>query len=151
MRCIRYATLGLILATASTGAAAADGLVRSASPHSVEETAERFVSQAKKQGLKIFEQVDHAAGAASVGKELRPTRLVIFGNPKGGTPLMQCAQSVGIDLPMKALVWEDADGQVWLAYNDPGYLAERHGIEDCGPLPKIEKLLARLAQKTVAE
>lgn len=151
MRRISEAVLGLVLLLAVGMAHAAEGLVRTASPHSVEETTQRFVEQAKQRGLNIFKQVDHAEGAASVDKDLRPTKLVIFGNPKGGTPLMQCSQSMGIDLPMKALVWEDADGQVWLAYNEVDYLAERHGIEDCPPLAKIEKLLAGLAKATVAE
>jgi len=75
--------------------------------------------------------VDHAAGAKKIGKDLRPTELLVFGNPQGGTPLMECAQSAGIDLPLKALAWQDASGQVWLGYNDPQFLAARHGASDC--------------------
>lgn len=148
---MNHLVMALGLALMTTTAFAAQGLVRLASPHSVEQTTERFVDQARQRGLTIFKRVDHAAGAASVGKDLRPTRVVIFGNPKAGTPLMQCAQSMGIDLPMKALVWEAADGQVWVGYNDLDHLAARHGIEDCAPLPKIKRLLAALTEATVAE
>ena len=80
----------------------------------------------------IFARIDHAAGAQKIGKTLRPTELLIFGNPQGGTPLMECAQSAGIDLPLKALAWEDAAGQVWLGYNDPHYLVARHDATTCG-------------------
>jgi len=145
----RFALALALLLVAGT-ATAAKGLVRLASPYPLAKTAERFVAQANERGLTIFNRIDHAAGAADVDMELRPTRVVIFGNPKGGTPLMQCAQTAGIDLPMKALVWEDAEGQVWLGYNDPAYLAERHGMSDCPPLAKVEKILARVAQDTVA-
>ena len=89
---------------------AVDGLVMVKSPYDVNETLDRFEAQAKQRGLKVFARIDHAAGAASVGKALRPTTVLIFGNPQGGTPLMECAQSVGIDLPLKALAWQDARG-----------------------------------------
>jgi uncharacterized protein (DUF302 family) len=142
------AVSGVVVAPA---AMAADGLVKRASPYSVEATAERFVEKAKLQKLNIFKQVDHAAGAASVDMDLRPTHVIIFGNPKGGTPLMQCSQTMGIDLPMKALVWKDAEGQVWFGYNDPEYLAERHGASDCKPVAKIGQLLNNLSAEVVAE
>jgi uncharacterized protein (DUF302 family) len=148
---MRRLALATVLVLMAGSASAADGLVRLASPYSVAETAERFVNKAKKRGLTIFKRVDHRAGAASVDMDLRPTRVVIFGNPKGGTPLMQCAQTVGIDLPMKALIWEDGSGQAWLGYNDPAYLAKRHELSDCPALAKVEKLLAELARDTVAE
>ena len=77
--------------------------------------------------MTIFARIDHAAGAAKVGKKQRSTEVLIFGNPQGGTPFMECNQTVGIDLPLKALVWEDASGQVWLGYNDPAFLVQRHG------------------------
>ena len=96
------------------------------SPHSVKETIDRFEAAAKARGLNVFLRVDHAAGAKTIGKALRPTELLVFGNPQGGTPLMECAQSVGIDLPLKALAWQDASGQVWLGYNDPQFIANRH-------------------------
>ena len=131
--------------------ASADGLVSTQSPYSVAETVERFEKRAQDKGLKIFAVVEHAQGAAEVDMTLRPTTVVIFGNPKGGTPFMQCAQTVGIDLPLKALVWEDAAGQTWMGYNDPAYIAKRHGVPDCKPVQPISKALAGLTQATVAE
>lgn len=104
------------------------GLVTLASPHSVKETIDRLEAEAKEKGLTIFARIDHAGGAHAAGLSLRPTELLIFGNAKGGTPLMQAAQTIGIDLPLKALAWEDATGKVWLSYNDPAWLADRHGI-----------------------
>ena len=93
----------------------------------------------------MFARIDHAAGAQKVGKTLRPTELLIFGNPQGGTPLMECAQSAGIDLPLKALVWEDAQGQSWLGYNDPAWLAQRHGAASCPVVENLKKALSGLA------
>ncbi len=107
------------------------GLIAQPSPYSVEETADRLEAVIVENGLNIIARVDHQAGAASVELELRPTQVLIFGNPMAGTPLMQCSQSIAIDLPQKALVWEDRVGQVWLGYNDPQYLADRHGLADC--------------------
>lgn len=107
---------------------AADGLVTIMSSFGPEETMKRLEAEVKAKGLTVFAHVDHAAGAATVGLPLRPTDLLIFGNAKGGTPLMQQAQTIGIDLPLKALVWQDEAGATWLSYNDPAYLAERHGI-----------------------
>jgi uncharacterized protein (DUF302 family) len=105
-----------------------NGLITIASDFSVAETIDRVAEQATAHGLTIFARVDHAAGAAKIGMELRPTQLLIFGNPNGGTPLMQDQQTAGIDLPIKALAWEDADGRIWLGYNDPAWIAERHGL-----------------------
>ena len=93
---------------------AADGLVSVKSPHGVADTIDRFETAVKARGLNVFLRVDHAAGAKKIGKDLRPTELLVFGNPQGGTPLMECAQSAGIDLPLKALAWQDASGQVLL-------------------------------------
>jgi uncharacterized protein (DUF302 family) len=125
---------------------AADGLVaiRSAAPPKA--TLDKFEAIAKERGLIIFTRVDHAAGAARIGKTLRPTELLIFGNPQGGTPLMECAQTAGIDLPLKALAWEDAQGQSWIGYNDPAFLAKRHEAAAC---PVVENL--RAALKGLAE
>jgi len=106
----------------------ADGLVTRASQNSARETIDRLEAAVKAKGLTVFARIDHAGGAAAVGLPLRPTELLIFGNANGGTPLMQAAQSIGIDLPLKALAWEDAAGKTWLSYNDPAWLAERHGI-----------------------
>jgi uncharacterized protein (DUF302 family) len=101
------------------------------SAHSVKDTANRLEKALTNKGMTVFIRIDHAAGAKKVGLALPPTELVIFGNPKVGTPLMQCSRSVAIDLPQKALIWEDDQGQVWLTYNDPAYLAARHAITGC--------------------
>ena len=107
---------------------AADGLVTIKSAFGPEETMNRLEAQVKARGLTVFGHVDHAAGAAAVNLPLRPTDLLIFGNARGGTPLMQQAQTIGIDLPLKALVWQDESGATWLSYNDPAFLAHRHGL-----------------------
>jgi uncharacterized protein (DUF302 family) len=140
------------LAFALTGslAGAADGLVALKSPYPGRQTMDRFEAAAKARGLAVFARIDHAAGAAKVGKTLRATELLIFGNPQGGTPFMECAQTVGIDLPLKALVWEDAAGQVWLGYNDPLFLARRHGVEQCPAAQGLSKAVAGLAAEVVA-
>lgn len=139
----------LALCWTITAAHAADGLVQIKSPYPVRETISRLEGIAKERGLNIFARVDHAAGAAKIGKTLRPTELLVFGNPQGGTPLMECGQSAGIDLPLKALAWEDAAGQVWLGYNDPAYLARRHGITQCPAVEMMTKALAGLASAAV--
>src|ERR1700680_564693 len=105
-----------------------DGLITLATPYPARDTVERLLGALATRTMTVFARIDHAAGAASAGLALRPTEVVIFGNPKGGTALMQDRQSAGIDLPLKALVWEDADGQVWLGYNDPAWIAQRHGL-----------------------
>jgi uncharacterized protein (DUF302 family) len=106
----------------------ADGLTTIPSSFAAKDTMDRLEAAVKAKGLTVFARVDHAAGAAAVGLPLRPTELLIFGNARGGTPLMQADQAVGIDLPLKALVYEDANGKVWLAYNNPAWLAQRHGL-----------------------
>ena len=105
-----------------------NGLITVASSFSVRETVERLVSFATSHGLTVFARIDHADGAAKAGLPLRPTELVIFGHAKGGTPLMADRQTAGIDLPLKALAWEDADGKVWLTCNDAAWIAQRHGL-----------------------
>jgi uncharacterized protein (DUF302 family) len=107
-----------------------NGLIHTASPHSVVETLQRLEAILKSKGLMIFSRVDHSGEAAKVGMEMHPTQLLIFGSPKGGTPVMLAAPSVAIDLPLKALVWEDDKGKVWVTQNSPEYLKERHGIPD---------------------
>jgi uncharacterized protein (DUF302 family) len=109
-------------------AMAADGLITVASSFGAKETMDRLEAEVKAKGLTVFARIDHAAGAIEVGLPLRPTEVLIFGNAKGGTPLMQANQAIGIDLPLKALVFEDAAGKVWLSYNDPRWLAQRHGL-----------------------
>jgi uncharacterized protein (DUF302 family) len=106
----------------------ADGLSSVASSFGAKETMDRLEAAVKAKGLTVFARVDHAAGAAEVGLPLRPTELLIFGNARGGTPLMQANQVVGIDLPLRALVYQDAAGKVWLAYNNPDWIARRHGL-----------------------
>lgn len=143
-------SIGALLFSASSAALAAEGLVAMQSPYSATETMNRFEETAKQRGLNVFARIDHAAGAAKVGKTLRPTELLIFGNPAGGTPFIECAQSVGIDLPLKALVWEDAGGRVWLGYNDPAYLAQRHGVPQCSAAGALSKAVAGLAEATLS-
>ena len=109
---------------------AGNGLISIESRFGVAETVDRLVETVTSAGLRVFARIDHAAGAHEVGAALRPTELLIFGHPKGGTPLMQDRQLAGIDLPIKALAWEDEQGKVWLSYNDAHWLAERHGLGD---------------------
>ena len=120
----------LIIAPAQAAPPIADGLIIKPSQHSVGKTLDRLTDILKKKGITVFARVDHKAGGKKVGKTLRDTQVLIFGNPKLGTPLMQSARTIGIDLPMKALAWKDEDGKVWIAYNDPAYLALRHNIRD---------------------
>src|SRR6516165_4001468 len=108
-------------------AMAADGLTTIRSHNAPKDTMDRLEADVKAKGLTVFARVDHAAGAKAVGLALRPTEVLIFGNAKSGTPLMQAMQTIGIDLPLKALVWLDASGSTWLSYNDPSWLAKRHG------------------------
>jgi uncharacterized protein (DUF302 family) len=143
-------TLVLVLLGPLLAAQAADGLVAVKSPHTAQDTMDRLEAGVKQRGLNVFARIDHAAGAAKVGKTLRPTELLIFGNPQGGTPLMECAQSAGIDLPLKALVWQDEAAQVWLGYNDPAFLAQRHGAAACPVVENLRKALSGLAEATVA-
>jgi uncharacterized protein (DUF302 family) len=138
--------LAFALAATATLSFAAEGLVEVKSPHNAKTTMDKFETLAKERGLNIFARIDHAAGAQKVGKTLRPTEVLIFGNPQGGTPLMECAQSAGIDLPLKALVWEDAQGQAWLGYNDPVWLAKRHEAASCPAAENLKKALSALAE-----
>lgn len=149
MRMVRLGLVGVLLAVASN-AWGVDGLVAIKSPHSPKDTMDHLEALLKQKGLTIFARIDHAVGAARVGQTLRPTEVLIFGNPQGGTPFMQCAQTVGIDLPLKALVWQDASGQVWLGYNDPSFLAQRHGAVPCPVTEDLQKALAGFAQGAVA-
>lgn len=129
----------------------AEGLIVVKSSHSVKETIDRLETVVKGKGMTIFARIDHTAGAAKVGKTLRPTILLIFGNPQGGTPFMECSQSVGIDLPLKALAWQDADGGVWLGYNDPAFIAQRHGVPNCPVVQNMKNALAGFAQQALAK
>ena len=107
-----------------------DGLVTLPSPHSAAETAERMKALLAKKGIQLFAHIDHAAEAKKVGLLLRPTQVLIFGNPQAGTPLMQSRQTIGLDLPLRALIWEDEVGKVWLSYHPPSYLAQFHHVLD---------------------
>jgi uncharacterized protein (DUF302 family) len=126
---------------------AIDGLVSIPSAFGPKETMDRLESEVKAKGLTVFARVDHAAGAQVVGLKLRPTELLIFGNAKGGTPLMAADQRTGIDLPLKALVYQDDDGQVQLAYIDPAWLARRYGLGAAvaANVEALSKALASLA------
>jgi len=108
----------------------ADGLITIPSSFGPEETMKRLEAEVRAKGMTVFVRIDHAAGAAEAGLPLRPTDLLIFGAAKGGTPLMQAARTIGIDLPLKALVWQDEEGKTFLSYNDPAYLTRRHGLGD---------------------
>jgi uncharacterized protein (DUF302 family) len=129
----------------------ATGLVTIRSQVSVSETIDRFVAGATRRGLTVFARIDHADGAAKAGLQLRPTELVIFGHPRGGTPLMVDRQTAGIDLPVKALAWEDAEGKVWLTYNDARWLADRHGLgpQSATAVEAIAAGLSSLAEEAV--
>jgi uncharacterized protein (DUF302 family) len=109
-------------------AMAADGLTTIPSSYGPKDTMNRLEAAVKAKGMTIFARIDHAAGASAVGLSLRPTEVLIFGNAKAGTPLMQSVQTIGLDLPLKALVWQDVSGKTWLSYNDPGWLAKQHGL-----------------------
>jgi uncharacterized protein (DUF302 family) len=104
------------------------GLTTIKSSHAPRETMNRLETAVTAKGLTVFARIDHAEGALAAGLSLRPTEVLIFGNAKGGTPLMQAVQTIGIDLPLKALVWQDAAGDTWLSWNDPAWLAARHGV-----------------------
>jgi len=105
-----------------------NGLIHLQSKHSVDETLQRLQALLQEKNVKVFALIDHGGEATKAGLAMRPTKLLIFGNPKGGTPLMQAVPTAAIDLPLKALVWEDVEGQVKLTYNDPAYLQQRHNI-----------------------
>ncbi len=147
MRRIATPFLLFCLTALAAHAQQAPGLISVESKHDVLTTTERFVAAAEEKQLKVFNRIDHTAGAQSVGMSLPPTELVIFGNPEVGTALMKCGPTVAIDLPLKALIWQDGDGVVRLSYNDPAWLAERHGLAGCEPVvEKVSGALAGLAE-----
>ena len=124
-----------------------NGMIIIKSNNSVTATIDKLENMLKTKDMTIFKRVDHAAGAEKAGLQLRPTELLIFGNPKVGTPLMLCSQTAALDLPQKALAYEDENGEVWLAYNDPAYMAKRHDIQDCEkPVQKVTKALAKFTR-----
>lgn len=149
---MRMWPLGALLVVLALPAAAGfagmnnqNGIVDIASHHSVDETVDRLKGILQSQGITLFALVDHSGEAAKVGMKMRPTKLLIFGNPQAGTPLMLAAPSMAIDLPLKILVWEDAQGKAWLSYNSPEYLKERHGLPE-SLLPNIA-IVGTLAAK----
>lgn len=146
---LKIKTLALALMLGSPVAAQAEnGLISVKSEFDVNTTADRLEQALAEKGMTLFARVRHSDAAEKVGISLRPTQLLIFGNPKVGSPLIACAQSVAIDLPQKALISRDADNQVWLTYNDPQYLAQRHAITGCDEgLGKVEKALASFARQ----
>ena len=139
--------LVLLLTVLMAGpAAAGGGLVSVKSSHDVDATANRLESALKEKGITVFARIYHAAGAQQIGQRLKPTLLINFGSPAMGTPLIQRSRSIAIDLPLKALIWEDKAGQVWFTYNAPDYLARRHGITEMGELiQKMEKVVSNFS------
>lgn len=145
---MRRATVGTVLVVlfAVSSASAGEALVSVKSSYGAKETADRVERLAKERGMTLFNRIDHAEGARKAGIELRPTEVLIFGNPKGGTPLMICEQTVAIDLPLKMLVWEDGNGAVRIGYSDPEVLKDRHGITGCDEvLRKMKGFLGKMA------
>lgn len=132
----------------SSSAIADNGLITIKSAHDVKTTTDRLENALKTKGMTVFTRINHTAGAESAGMKLRPTEVVIFGNPKVGTPLMLCGQTMAIDLPQKALIWQDKEGATWLSYNKPKYLAERHNTKGCYKvIAKIEGALAKFSKQ----
>ena len=124
------------------------GIVSKASNRSVDQTVRRLEDLLHSKGVKLFALVDHSGEARKVGLTMRPTKLLIFGNPEAGTPLMLASRSAAIDLPLKVLVWEDSDGRVWISYNTPEYLKERHGLPEAllGNIAVVEALVSQVAE-----
>ncbi|PKD42759.1 DUF302 domain-containing protein [Rhodohalobacter barkolensis] len=142
--------LALLIVTLS--ACTDDGMVDVKSSFGVEETGDRLEEVLKDKGMTIFDRVMHSEAAKDVGVELRETELIIFGNPKAGSPLMKCQQSVALDLPQKALVWEDSEGITWISYNHPRYLEKRHSISNCDDvLSNIEEALAAIVNEAASD
>ena len=125
-----------------------NGLIHLSSTHSVDDTAQRLEQLLEEKNIKLFAVVDHSGEAQKIGLEMNPTKLLIFGNPKGGTPVMQTSPAAAIDLPLKALVWQDPDGKVWITYNDPAYLQRRHGFPEqlVANLSAVNALLAKATE-----
>ena len=125
-----------------------EGLTTISSHFGPKETVDRLETEIQAKGMKVFARIDHAAGAAEVGLTLRPTELIIFGNARGGTPLMNSAQTVGIDLPLKALVWQDAAGKTWISYNEPRWIVQRHNVANAESIVnKMADLLRAICTK----
>lgn len=144
--------LGFFMLVFVMPAVADNGLVTIKSANDVTVTTDKLVKALKGKGMNVFAVIDHAKGAASVGAELPPTTLVIFGNPKVGTPLMKCSRTAAIDLPQKMLIWSDDSGQTWLAYNDPAYMAKRHNVKGCDEaIKKVTGALGKFSGVATAQ
>lgn len=147
LTCVALCVCAAMLA--STGArAASEGVIVVPSANDVQATADKLDKVLRSKGITVFARLDHAAGAKKVGKDLRPTVLLIFGNPKLGTPLMQKDQRFGLDLPMKALIYQGPDGKTYIAYNDPAFLSKRHGVSE--PAKVLQKMTGALKNFTAA-
>lgn len=145
-------TLGLLIGTFSMTTIAQNGLITIQSQHTVDVTADRFEQLVKDKGLTFFLRIDHAMNAKNAELTLRPTQVILFGNPVAGTALMNCEQSIAIDLPQKALFWQDENGKSWVSYNDPYHLRDQHNMKGCEPvLEKISGLLSALTSKAAQE
>ena len=143
---IQALVITLLLST-QTYADISSGMIRIKSNNSVTATIDKLETVLKNKGMTIFKRVNHATGAEKAGLKLRPTELLIFGNPKVGTPLMLCSQTAALDLPQKALAYKDESGQVWLVYNDPAYMAKRHNIQGCdAAVQKVTNALANFSR-----
>jgi uncharacterized protein (DUF302 family) len=143
---IKSIGLGAAAILSSFAVNAAESVIKVESHYSVQETADRFENIAKSKGLNVFARIDHQKNAEGVDLELRPTQLIIFGNPQVGTLLMQCQQSMGLDLPLKVLVTEDENKQVWLSYYNPQYLKAVHQVEGCDEvITKVSGVLGALS------
>ena len=143
---ILAATMGLAFGAPALSQSSAPDLLTERSNGDLAQTKAKLLGSIKARGFTIFAEVDHAAGAAAVDQKLRPTHLIIFGNPRGGTPIMNCAQTAGIDLPLKALIWQQADGQVNVTVNTPHFIADRHKLAECArePLAAVGRALAAI-------
>ena len=150
MKKLRLLWIGLLFVM-TLPAGAAERLIVVESPLGPKETMDRLEQIVEQKRMKVFARIDHAAAARKAGESLRPTEVLIFGNPRVGTKLMECGQTIGIDLPLKMLVWMDASGQVRIGYEDPAALAARHGLSQCPVLKRISKALAEFAEETVAQ
>jgi uncharacterized protein (DUF302 family) len=128
--CDQFVALSLVLASEASPMQKEEGIVQIPSHHSVDETVDKLKAILNAKGVTMFALIDHSGEAGKVGMKMPPTKLLIFGNPKAGTPLMLASPSAAIDLPLKILVAEDAQGKVWISYNSPEYLQERHGLPD---------------------
>lgn len=149
---IRNMSLAFFILIGSSQVSAQESLITLESNYSAKETADRFVSIIQSKGLTLFANIDHQKNAAGVDLKLRATQVIIFGNPNVGTPLMQCAQNAAIDLPQKVLITQDVNNNVWLSYNNPAYLKERHNIKGCdNVIKKITAVLKKLSTAATAK